>query len=343
MTNMQVKASNKRKIFNIFVHVILWMVVLLYPLILQSQESSPLKDLPRYIVSTLLLISLFYSNLLVLIPRYLAQRKVALYILLVILGIGLVSGSNVANHYLFHSANDAHDWKLKHQIYDSVFLALLVWGVSTASRITTEWFRNEIMRKDAEEKQVSAELAFLKSQINPHFLFNSLNNIYALCHRNNDSESAEAIAKLSGLMRYMLFGSATSTVNLKDEIEYLQNYLDLQKMRINKDIEVRFVVKGEIEGFQIAPLLLIPFVENAFKYGLSYVSNSYVRIECLVSTDQLKFSVQNTIHERGKTELSSGIGLENVKRRLALLYPGKHNLIINDTKDIFDVELTLNA
>jgi two-component system, LytTR family, sensor kinase len=268
---------------------------------------------------------------------------VALYVLLIVAGIVVTMGVNIANHYLFHSSADSPGWKLKHQIYDSAFLALIVWGVSTVSRITSEWFSNEIMRKEAEQKQIAAELAFLKSQINPHFLFNSLNNIYAICHRSSDPEAAEAIAKLSGLMRYMLFGSATSTVQLKEEIEYLHNYLDLQKMRINKDIEVSFVTKGDIGNFEIAPLLLIPFVENAFKYGLSYVSDSFVRIECTVEKSELKFCVQNTVHERGKSELSSGIGLENVKRRLALLYPGKHNLRINDANAIFDIELTLTA
>ena len=340
MTN---RTSSRQRVFRIATHIVLWLVVLAYPLFLQSEKNNVLSSLPRYVISTCLLVSLFYFNSLVLIPRYLAKRKVALYILLIVGAIVVISTINIANHYFFYSAGDIHDWKLKHRIYDLLFLSLIVWGVSTVSRITTEWFNNELMRKEAEKKQISAELAFLKSQINPHFLFNSLNNIYALCHRSNDPEAAEAIAKLSGLMRYMLFGSATSTVKLKDEIEYLQNYLDLQKMRINKDIEVTFVIKGEIANFEIAPLLLIPFVENAFKYGLSYVSNSFVRIECIVEKSELKFRVQNTVHERGKSELSSGIGLENVKRRLTLLYPGKHKLQINDVKSIFDVELTLSA
>lgn len=340
MTN---RASSQHTTFRIVAHVILWLVVLTYPMYLQSGKTNVDFNLPRYLISTALLVALFYFNSLILIPRYLAKRKVVLYVLLIVAAIVVVTGTNIANHYLFNSTGETHTWKLKHQIYDLVFLSLIVWGVSTVSRITTEWFNNEIMRKEAEQKQVSAELAFLKSQINPHFLFNSLNNIYALCHRSNDPEAAEAIAKLSGLMRYMLFGSATSTVKLKDEIEYLRNYLDLQKMRINKDIEVSFVINGEVDNFEIAPLLLIPFVENAFKYGLSYVSDSFVRIECTVEKSALKFCVQNTVHERGKSELSSGIGLENVKRRLTLLYPDKHSLRINDSNGIFDVELTITA
>lgn len=340
MTN---RTSSQHTVFRIVAHIILWLVVLVYPLFLQSENTNVLTLIPRYLISTALLVALFYYNSLLLIPRYLAKRKVILYVLLIVAGIVVVTVINTANHYIFNPAGHTHNWKLKHQIYDLVFLSLIVWGISTVSRITSEWFSNELMRKEAEKKQVSAELAFLKSQINPHFLFNSLNNIYALCHRSNDTEAAEAIAKLSGLMRYMLFGSATSTVNLKDEIEYLRNYLDLQKMRINKDIEVTFVIKGEVENFEIAPLLLIPFVENAFKYGLSYVSNSFVHIECYVNKTELKFCVRNTVHERGKSELSSGIGLENVRRRLALLYPGKHNLKINDSDGIFDVELTLTV
>lgn len=340
MTN---RASSQHTVFRIAAHIILWLVVLVYPLFLQSGNTNVLNLIPRYLISTALLVALFYYNSLLLIPRYLAKRKVILYVLLIVAGIVVVTVINIANHYIFYPAGHTHYWKLKHQIYDLVFLSLIVWGISTVSRITTEWFSNELMRKEAEKKQVSAELAFLKSQINPHFLFNSLNNIYALCHRSNDPEAAEAIAKLSGLMRYMLFGSTTSTVNLKDEIEYLRNYLDLQKMRVNKDIEVTFVIKGEVGNFEIAPLLLIPFVENAFKYGLSYVSNSFVQIECTVNKTELKFCVRNTVHERGKSELSSGIGLENVRRRLALLYPGKHSLKINDSDGIFDVELTLTV
>lgn len=337
------RTTQFRKTFKIFAHIILWVGVLMYLVVLQSGEAGFFSVLPRNLISTVLLITLFYYNSLLLIPKFLAEKKVELYILFVLAGIVVVAAFNIVNHYIFDSVIDLQDWQLKHQIYDSLFLMLLVWGISTVSRITTEWFRNEIMRKEAEQKQVSAELAFLKSQINPHFLFNTLNNIYALCHRNNDSESAEAIAKLSGLMRYMLFGSATSTVKLKDEIEYLHNYLDLQKMRINKNIEVTFTVNGECENFEIAPLLLIPFVENAFKYGLSYVAESFVRIECIVNDRQLIFKVQNTVHERGKNDLSSGIGLENVKRRLELLYPGKHTMQIKEDNSIFDVELTLAA
>jgi len=193
-----------------------------------------------------------------------------------------------------------------------------------------------------ETEKLASELAFLKSQINPHFLFNTLNNVYSLAFKKSD-DTPDAIIKLSKLMRYMLYESNENQVFLSKEIEYLHNYIDLQKLRLPNTIKIIFNVEGDIEGRLIEPMLLIPFVENAFKHGISYVDNSKISISIKLSAYELLFVIENKINNAKITEESgSGIGLSNVKRRLTLLYPNKHTITINDNNDEFKVTLKIN-
>ncbi|MDF2190707.1 histidine kinase [Paraflavitalea sp. CAU 1676] len=182
------------------------------------------------------------------------------------------------------------------------------------------------------------ELSFLRSQVNPHFLFNSLNNIYSLVYHKND-QSLSAIAKLSDLLRYMLY-DANEQVPLEKELEYIDKYIDLQQMRFDQPVQVGMAVSGRPEKARVPPLLLIPFVENAFKHG-DLRHGIGIQVKTYADEQVVRFGVVNAIGHHQK-DAGGGIGLENVRRRLDLLFPGKHRLEIKQTTDIFEVELEIN-
>jgi LytS/YehU family sensor histidine kinase len=190
-----------------------------------------------------------------------------------------------------------------------------------------------------ENANLNAEVNFLKSQINPHFLFNTLNGIYSLA-RNKSDQTETAVLKLSDLMRYVLYESGEKKVELAKDIQYLSNYVDLQRLRLSSKVTVHYQVKGNIEGHYIAPLLLISFIENAFKHGISYTNSSFIQVEIIVFEKTLTLFVENPIIETNS--FAGGVGLKNVMRRLELLYPGKYSLAIVNSGRLHVVNLKLN-
>ena len=221
----------------------------------------------------------------------------------------------------------------------TLFTSLIFLFLSAVLKFTVDWFLNERIQRDLENQRLSAELSFLKSQINPHFLFNSLNSIYSLAYQRSET-TPEAILKLSEIMRYMLYECNDNKVDLAKELQYLQNYIDLQKIRFSNKAFIDFKVAGEVEYQQIVPLLLIAFIENAFKHGVA--NNPLTPIRLLIDLEELHlhFYMQNKKHNNNR-DASGGIGLSNVKRRLDLLYKGKYNLDIRDEADTYTVELSL--
>ncbi|MDP5170850.1 MAG: sensor histidine kinase [Bacteroidia bacterium] len=209
---------------------------------------------------------------------------------------------------------------------------------------TSAWFRDRQVQRDLEQEKLRAELKALKHQVNPHFLFNVLNSLYALAFQNDDEPTAEGIAMLSQLMRYMLYESNDTEVLLEKEIAYLENYISLQKLRLNGKTVIRFDVEGEVRGKSIAPMLLIPFVENAFKFGISTARDSHVYIRLSEGEGKLQFWVNNSIHDVNTPVLDEfgGIGLDNVKKRLDLLYPGRYQLDFGPLGSEFEVTLTIS-
>lgn len=196
--------------------------------------------------------------------------------------------------------------------------------------------------REVESEKQKAELSYLKAQINPHFLFNSLNSIYSLSIEKSDN-TPEAIVKLSGMMRYMLEESDKKMVPLDHEIEYITNYIDLQKLRLGNSVKLEHAVSGETVGYLIVPLMLIPFVENCFKHGVNAEEDPEIRIRIDVRKNVLYFSAWNTkVHIGNKNSKRRGLGVENTRKRLRLAYPGKHELLIEDTKDHYSVSLSIS-
>jgi hypothetical protein len=219
---------------------------------------------------------------------------------------------------------------------------LLVFVFSTGIRVINQWLRSEQRAKEITNEKLHAELSFLKAQINPHFLFNTLNNIYALASSQSE-HTAAAVMKLSSIMRYVLTEARNDLVPLEKEILFTSHYIELQKMRLTDKTSIDFSIKGDPLGRQIAPLLLLPFVENAFKYGISTRECSPIHILLDIKEESLYFSISN--HKHFNTSLrmadNTGIGISNTRRRLDLLYAGRYELIINDKSNEFTVHLNI--
>lgn len=216
-------------------------------------------------------------------------------------------------------------------------IIFLVGGISSLLAISIQ-FAN--WRRQAEKDQLQAELGQLKAQIYPHFLFNTLNSIYALAIRKDD-RTADTIVKLSEFMRYMIRDAHRDKVPLTTEINYITNYIDLQKTRLRDAVQINFRLNGDVGRYQIAPLLLFSFVENAFKYGVNPKTKSYILIELIAFNGSLQFKVVNQKVATPALNESTGAGLLNTRERLAIVYPGDHKLSIDDTPTQFTIKLTL--
>ena len=297
-----------------------------------------------FILYPVINISLFYLNYLLYIPQLLDKKRYTLYIIAILIsviiyglgkfGLGLVFKKYVLDH------GHGHEISFWPYFLGTLFTSITFIFLSTTVKFTVYWFKNERTQRELENQRLSAELSFLKSQINPHFLFNSLNSIYSLAYQQSET-APEAILKLSEIMRYMLYECNDNKVLLEKELLYLQNYIDLQKIRFGEKAYIDFKISGKVDGQQIVPLLLIAFIENAFKHGI--VNDPLSPIQILIEVDEahLHFYAQNKSHNNNR-DSQGGIGLINVKRRLDLLYAGKYKLDIINQPDTYSIELQLD-
>lgn len=240
--------------------------------------------------------------------------------------------------------------------HGGLFFALLLWGALMLIATPLSWLLYIQQREKLESMlnlqlslgNTSANLQFLRSQINPHFLFNALNTIYGTALQENAERTSEAVQRLGDMMRFMLEENQQDRISLDKEMAYLTNYIDLQKLRtsVSPDIDISFTNNTKQCNHHIAPMLLIPFVENAFKHGISLKEKSWIRINISCDTETIYFDVYNSVHPRSVTDPEknrSGIGLENVKQRLSLIYPHQHELHIRSTSTEYFVHLTLKS
>lgn len=225
-----------------------------------------------------------------------------------------------------------------------LFIFVIVFGLSLAYFFLKEWLKTEHIRSQLQAVQLDTENKFLKSQVNPHFLFNTLNNLFSMAQQKGNDDLADGISKLSGMMRYMIYDSNAESVPLSREIAYLEECITLNKLRYADDeAKVTFDHPAQSGNAMVAPMLFIPFVENAFKHGVAIGQSSGIDIAITISGQHLVFTCVNKIYSAKKMEdEKSGIGLENVKRRLDLLYPGKHQLQISEADGNYIVKLEID-
>ncbi|QKX06608.1 sensor histidine kinase [Aquimarina sp. TRL1] len=327
----------------LFFHIIIWIAVVFTianQLFLEKGEF-PVKFLLRIWIN----IVLFYVNYLFLVPRLLLKKKTLQYtlcaVLIIITPVFLNKVILTPIHQFDRIAGEDELFLFKKlEIGISILFNVISLIIGTSLRIYEEWKKNEKKNQEIESKRVTSELLYLKSQLNPHFLFNSLNSIYSLTTKKSDI-APEAVITLSELMRYMLYQTDSEFVLLHQELDYIQNYIKLQRLRIANNEDVNIQIHGSILNQKIKPLLLISFIENAFKYGTDFKGNTEVKIEIYVHQGELQFSCINLIGNRKKDYQNSGIGLQNTKERMQLLYPDKHWLMVKEENNRFIVELTL--
>jgi len=223
---------------------------------------------------------------------------------------------------------------------------LLLMIITSGARSYYRGIKLQLQLQEVQTKQYQAELDLLRFQINPHFFFNTLNNLFSMARKQKDESTSKGIAKLSHIMRYIIYDCNVDKIELEKEIDMINNFIELQKLRFSDedDIKINFGIVGELQNQEIAPMLLVPFVENAFKHGISLKNMSPINIKLKIETETLIFSVRNNVNKLryNRENEHSGIGLQNVKRRLELLYPNKHELLIENIDDKFDINLKID-
>ena len=324
----------------VFWHIGAWVLFLsffLFPVFLGGFTSRMLFVL----ISFLLYISVFYINLFVILPLWIKKRKIIILLVSWAALIFVYTLLSVALNHVLHVFDKNGNVRLellnaflRNFLFVSIFLF-----ASTAYQSITDWFKNEKIKEQLENQNLKTELAFLKSQINPHFLFNTLNNIYILAYQGS-KETAEAILKLSDMMRYMLYESSDEFVPLEKEIEYIGQLISLQQLRMKEKSCLEFYTNGSTAEKVIAPLILIAFVENIFKHAVLNNPEDHARVEISIENNILTFRSRNRMLS-GTNKSQTGIGLQNVRRRLELIYPGKHQFEIEQDGIHYSIHLTI--
>ncbi|MDP4210769.1 MAG: histidine kinase [Bacteroidota bacterium] len=225
--------------------------------------------------------------------------------------------------------------------FNQILLCLLILSLNTAIKVTIKWYKDEQARREMEKEYLHSELTFLQNQISPHFFMNTLNNIHALIDINGQNAQL-AIVRLSKMMRHLLYESDMGNTTLKKEIEFLESYIDLMKLRVDETIRITFSVPETYPNVKLPPLLLIPFIENAFKHGISYQAKSFIDVSLHLNDKLLTFNCTNSLFEKStQSDPNSGIGLKNVRKRLDLLFGKTYTLTIDDSNNEFRIKLTI--
>lgn len=285
---------------------------------------------------------LTYITNYLLIPKLLYRKKYVAFFsiyLAMIVGVGLMK-LKIVMAMVYPGMEPFTNMKTR--FYDNIIPVFLLVTTGAACRLIKDYLQTQRRLTEIAQEKAQTELKFLRSQINPHFLFNSLNAIYFLIDKQN-SEARKTLLQFSDLLRYQLYDCNADTIAIETEVAYLQDYIRLQKLRKDTNYEVAVNIQTDIRGFQIVPLLLIPFVENAFKHISHHQNNTnFVHVELARNNGSFSFCVENSKENQlQNTLIPGGIGLSNVKRRLELLYPDKHNLEIHNNDKTFRVQLEL--
>ncbi len=285
-----------------------------------------------------------YYNVYRLIPKYLADKRFLKYVGLLLLTVFVVTPLEVFVIYIKSGNYPEIQVQVLENLNFQFIPNIFVLSTSTVVKITIDWYTNIREKQELVTETMQSELRFLKSQINPHFLFNTLNSLYALTLKKSDL-APDIVLKLSEMMRYMLYECNEKWVPLSKEVNYIANYLELERIRQGNRVDIKYEVKGQLGNQKIAPLMFIPFIENCFKHGLgSQISKGFVNIYLDVRGNEIDLQIENSKTEAIPKQLhprSGGIGLVNVRRRLELLYPNRYMLQVVDSPTTYTVKLKM--
>ncbi len=341
-------AVKKVKHLSIALHALVWILLLVVPYVSTDQlfhSSATISDnkyLLLCIILSTALILIFYINYFFLIPKYLLTRKYWLYFSFLLMAIAAVFFLSKLIFILsdFNPETLSGTYPNFEKIIPVIIInAVSLWVLSILSSILWTVYNR---LKQTESEKLTAQIASLKSQINPHFLFNTLNNIYAIAI-DTSPKAADMIDKLSEMMRYTMKDTQQDFVFLEDEINYINNYIELQKLRLDRRVKLEYHCLEHIPSLQIAPMLLIPIVENAFKHGVNSEQKCHIKIEMTIYKTEFQLNVTNNkVNVQLEISEGSGLGIENTRDRLILIYPSKHLLVITDSPKKLTVSKHIN-
>ncbi|NDA60459.1 MAG: hypothetical protein EBX50_00315 [Chitinophagia bacterium] len=360
--------KNNRKTLLLVTHITAWLCFFALPYLVffprLREFSMSNHQLASIICNNIFIVLFYYLNTLWLVPKLLVKEKWLWYslsiviCLLIFLNVPKVIAGWIAEPEIVSIQNREFirnpAFQGKPRTFGSegrrpyanpynTVVFLLVFTVGTCISMIQRWLKTEQHRKETVNEKLNTELSFLKSQINPHFFFNTLNNIYSLAVVKSDI-TASAVMKLSQIMRYILTDTQQDYVPLSKELDFIHNYIELQQVRLTEKVKVQFSVEGETDNYSIAPMLFIPFVENAFKYGVSTKDSSNINIHIRTKGNTIYFDSSNYIVSTENNDLEkTGIGINNVRRRLELLYPEKHLLTCTAENQYYFVHLELTV
>ncbi|SFD57710.1 GHKL domain-containing protein [Chitinophaga sp. CF118] len=336
-----------RKWAQVFLHTVIWITLFSLPYLLRpSEHRGPQTDEDEkvmhihFIMNAIFLTIFFYLNAGVLIPKLIYRKKYLEFTtVILVLFAALVASRWVFTEFFM----PFKDFELKPTIMFSFFPLTFMLACSTAWRMIRDKMNSDKLASERENENLKTELSLLRSQVSPHFMFNVLNNMVALARKQSD-QLEPSLINLSSLMRYMLYETDEDKVPLDKEIDYLQSYIDLQQQRFGTKVQVNVSMQLPESAYDIEPMLLIPFVENAFKHGTGLIQDARIDIELRAKQGLLQFSVMNKYNAEYEEvkDKTSGIGLTNVKRRLNLLYKDNYQLLISKKEGWFVVSLQLH-
>jgi len=346
-------SSTYYKKYRIIWHLLFWLFYLLVFSVsytIHYDKLSVFDVMLRFSITLPVDIFASYFTAYFLLPFFLLKGKYVKFIVFFLLSAFLFVMLQRAFLYFITVPIFTPEWVEKMKFFDfdfifSFFNIYAIVGIFTSMRLFKFWFKNQQATHNLKEEKLEAELKFLKSQIHPHFLFNTLNNLYALTLDKSD-QAPEVVIKLSNLLDYMLYEANDPKVSLKKEIILIQNFLDLESIRYGESLEIKFDIIGNTAGYYIAPMLMLPFIENSFKHGLSkQTEKPWLNIQLNCERGLLHFNVRNSQGKNKsnkKESYTEGIGLANVKRRLDLIYSKNYKLNIYDEIDFFEIDLFIN-
>jgi LytS/YehU family sensor histidine kinase len=330
----------------LFLHLSFWVLYFTYRLF-DIQEYLGFERAFMYLSVPLVFnVIASYLHYFLILPKLIRDKKVRPYLTkLLILLVGILMVRILVENQVFGqiATNEAYYKTVKPMRVISTIWDTLTFLIFTGMiRFTLDWFDLENKKKQLENEKLVAELNYLKAQINPHFLFNTLHNLNYLVYTQSKN-ATEVIIKLSNIMRYMIYDANKEKVALRKEIAYMNDYIHLESIRLNQKFHLDFKINGSQDNVEIAPLVMLTFLENAFKHGVSdQEDNCWIKVQLEISDNRIEYEVSNRkLKNIPNPNLKSGFGLDNVKKRLILSYPGKHSLNIDEKDSVYTVMLTL--
>jgi two-component system, LytTR family, sensor kinase len=326
-----------RKTSEAIFHAVFWIAFLMVSITLTIEVFGWDRIFLRVSTNALTFLTLVYLNFYLLLPRFFMRGKYSLYLLSV---VGAVASMTIVRAELddyFVSGRNLLPVEI-HSIghYTAVAITYFLILIATSSfRLIKDSYEKLKLEQEMKNYKLEAELKFLKAQVNPHFLFNSLNNIYSL-NQSRPEQASEMILKLSDMMRYMIYESNEKKVPLQKEIDYLNNYIALQQMRTREKQNIRFEIEGDPANVKIEPMFFVPLLENSYKHGnITDTKNGWILCKLIIKNSEIEFTVTNSTAQEQRKDKLGGVGLENIKKRLQLLYPLCHVLSACKEKNTF--------